>query len=161
MILAEQAKIVLGAIGLANAGATTGDYVSMKNYNHLTVILAIAPASGTDTAAITMKQATNVGNTLSDEKALTFTSMWKNADNSLTDTLVKTTVASSITTSAVAKSELFVIEIDAADLDVANGFDAVRVDVTDPGAVSTPLCAIYILSQARYAQATPPSAILD
>lgn len=159
--MVEEKKIILSNLALLNSAAFTGDYVSMKNWDHLTVIVGLAPASGTDTAAITLKQATDVGNSASDEKALAFTSAWRCPSSTTVDALTKTTYASSITTSATAVLELFVLEVDAADLDVAGGFDCVRADVTDPGAVSTPAFVLYILGRGRFQQATPPSAIVD
>ena len=163
MLDVQESKIVLGGLALLNtAGFTAGaaaDYVSMKNYNHLTVIVGLAPAVGTDTAAITLKQASAVAGT--GEKALAFTRAWRCPVSASVDELTETTYANSITTSAVAALELFVLEIDAADLDVANGFDCVRADVTDPGVNSTPAFVLYRLSEPRYAQATPPSAIVD
>ena len=131
----------------------------MKHYNHLTVVVGLTPASGTDTAAITLKQATDVAGT--GVKALAFTRAWRNPVSTSNDTLTETAYASSITTSAVAAQEMFVLEINGEDLDVAGGFDCVRVDITDPGAVSTPAFALYILSEPRFAQETPPSAIVD
>lgn len=161
MLLAEQTKIVVGGGPvLLNTAGITGQYVSMKNYNHLTAIITLAPASGTDTSAITLSQATAIAGTSA--KALPFSWVWKNGAPGTTDTLVKTAVVSnSITTSAAAALEQYVIELDAADMDVAGGFDCVSVNMTDPGSVSTPASVIYILSEARYRQATLPSAILD
>lgn len=159
MLLVQETKIVSGGgpVLLDTAGIT-GDYVSMKNYHHLTVVVGLTPASGTDTAAITLKQASDVAGT--GEKALDFTRAWRNPTSTSNDTLTETVYASSITTSAVAAKELFVLEIDAADLDTLNGFDCVRANVTDPGVVSTPAFVLYILSGSRFAQEIPPSAIV-
>ena len=159
--LVEKTKIVSGGNGLANSGGVAGDRVSMKGYHHLTVIVDMAPASGSDTAAITLKQSKTVDDSPSTEKALAFTYAWKNADVSASDALVKTTYSSSITTSNAAKHEMYVLEIEAAMLDTNNDFDCVRVDVTDPGSVSTPTCVTYILSEPRYASQLPPSAIIN
>lgn len=161
-LLAEESKIVLSNLALLNSAAFTGDYVSLKNYESVEIIVGLAPASGTDTAAITLKQASDVAAT--GEKALAFSPafMHFNGAPGTSDALVRTAVVSdSITTSALAALELYVIHVDAASLDVANGFDCVRVHVTDPGSVSTPSFVLYILRHCRYAQATPPSAILD
>lgn len=169
-LLAEESKIVVGFLGLLNtATCGTGDYVSLKNYQAVDIIVALVPASGTDTAAITVKQATNVTNSASDAKAVAFTTVKylvgaaaALADFTADDALVTTAVtANSITTSAGALPELFVIHIDAEMLDVAGGFDCVRIDVTDPGSVSTPAVGLYILRHPRYAQATPPTAITN
>jgi len=55
-----------------NTGANAGDYVSMKNYKHLTVIITINTAGGT--AVVTMVQAKDVAAT--GAKALTFAEYW-------------------------------------------------------------------------------------
>ncbi len=168
MLLVERTKIVQGALALLNTagldGSTylLGDYVSLKNYGHLTVIVELVPASGTDTSALTLKQATAVAGT--GEKALPQQWVWYNSDVSASDTLVKTAVVSnSVTTSNAAKNEMFVFEVDVNDgnLDIANDFDCVRVNMTDPGSVSTPVAVTYILSEPRFASATPPTAITD
>lgn len=163
--LVESSKIVLGQLALLNtAGFTTSaaaDYVSMKKYDHLVVIIGLAPASGMDTAVITLKQATDVDNSKLDEKALAFTSAWRCPYSSIMDALTETTYASSITTSAAAEAELFVLEVDSQDLDLAGGFYCVRADVTDPGSVSTPAFCLYILSGCRYQSEPLPSAIID
>ena len=77
MLLVQETKIVSGGgpVLLDTAGIT-GDYVSMKNYHHLTVVVGLTPASGTDTAAITLKQASDVAGT--GEKSLDFTRAWRN-----------------------------------------------------------------------------------
>jgi len=161
-LLVENAKIVVGAIGLANAGAIDGDRVSLKNYGRVAIILAIDPGAGTAATAVTLKQSKTVDDSPSTEKALEFTKMWKNANNAASDTLVETAVAANtFSTSVAAASELFVIEVKADDLDVANGFDCVRIALSDPGSDSTPVAVIYVLYEPRYSGATPPSAIVD
>lgn len=170
MILAERTKIVQGALGLLNSanfdGSTydKGDYVSLKDYAHMTIIIETKPASGADQATITLKQATS--NAAAGEKALAQQNVWYNGDVSATDTLVKTAVTSNqVLTNAAgtAKNEMFVFEVDVNDgnLDIANGFTDVRVNATLSSSNSTPVAVTYILSEPRYAQATPPSAILD
>lgn len=163
MLLVENTKINVGAIVLANTGDNSGKPVSMKLYKHLTVIVAIQPASGTDTCAITLKQATAVGNFGgASEKTLAFTDVWKNGDLTASDTLVRTAVvANSVTTSALAAKELYVFEIDAETLDISNDYDCVNVHVTDPGSVSTPMCITTILSEPKYSSSTLPSATID
>lgn len=161
-LLVENTKIVLSDILLLNTAGLTGDRVSMKGYKRAAVIIALAPASGTDVAAVTMKQSKTVDDSPSTEKALSFSKMWKVADATLADALVQTVVASdTFNTSATAKKELFVIEILDTDLDINNEFDCIRVAIADPGSVSTPATAIYVLYEAKFRAATPPSAIVD
>lgn len=158
MLLAQTTKIVSSNVPVdINNAAVTGDYVCLKDYNHLTVILHFG-AVGTGTA-VTMKQATDVTNSLSDEKALTINYIWINVGLT-TDTLTKTAVTSSSYTVADTANNLYVMEFDSDELDINNGFDCARVNVA-AGAGTTLLGILYILSGARYAGATLPSAIVD
>ncbi len=161
-LLVENTKIVLGDVKLLDGGALATDRVSMKGYERCAVILALDPASGTDVTAITMKQSKTVDNSPSSEKALSFTKVYKNGDTSVSDTLVETAVvANTFNTSNSAKKELFVIEILQTDLDIDNDFDCIALNATDPGSVSTPGAVIFVLYNARYKGATPPTAITD
>lgn len=159
--LVESHKIVTGGGPvLLNTAGITGDIVSMKNYDHVTILVGLTPASGTDTAAITLQQHQDVAGT--GAKTLAYTGAYKCAVSTTVDALAAIAVAgNSITTSAAAAQELYAIEVDGAELDVANGFDCISCDVSDPGAVSTPAFVLYILGRSRMQQATPPSAIVD
>ena len=157
--LAETMKFVTGLAPIAPS-TSTPDYVSMKGYQHLTVVIVADNATTVTGSAITLKQATAVAAT--GEKALAFTSMRANIDTAAADALTVTAVTSNtFTTTAVDnKNSLYVIEIDAEDLDVANSFDCVRVGTGDTTAQV--LSATYILSNSRYGGETPlPSAITD
>lgn len=55
-----------------NTADNPGDYVSMKNYKHLTVYIFVKTMGAT--SAVTMKQATDVAGT--GEKALSYTEYW-------------------------------------------------------------------------------------
>lgn len=148
---------------LLNTAGITGDYFSLKLYRKILVILALAPASGTDVAAVTLKQAKTVDNSPVTEKALSFSKMWRQLPD-VSDALVETAVVSdTFNTSATAQKEIFFIEIDETDLDLANGYDCIRLNVTDPGSVSTPAIALYFGygSKVNAAPANMPSAIVD
>ncbi len=163
--LVENAKIVLlGGPVLLNTAGMTGDYVSFKNYRKWLLIFALAPASGTDVAAVTLKQAKTVDNSPVTEKALSFMRMFKNGAPGTSDALVDTAVAGdTFSTSAVAALEMYCIEVDETDLDISNGFDCFRLAVSDPGSVSTPAVAIGIGYGAKFKGPVDimPSAILD
>jgi len=148
-------KIIQGA-GPAdiNGSGLTGDYVSMKNYNHCTVILNFGAIGAANT--VTLKQATDVSGT--SEKALSFTEYFKKEGTS-TDTFTRATCSSTFNTGTTSNS-VYVVEIDANDLDVDNGFDCLRVNIADPGA-STIVGVTYILSEPRYADDSMPAAITD
>lgn len=158
--LIDRAKIVTGLDSIVPS-TSTPDYVSLKAYNHLTVIILVSNATTVTGSAITLKQASAVAAT--GEKALAFTKMWQNLDTGATDTLVETAVTSSTFTTLTTNSKkaMYIIEVDATDLDVANSFDCVRAGTAD--ATAATLTVLYILRGARYGGnvATFPSAILD
>lgn len=135
--------------------AATKKYISMKDYSHLTIVIQTG-AWAAGTAAVTLKQATAVAGTSS--KALGLPKVWH--DVATSGTLVETTVTSD-TFDLDTANKVYVIEVDAASLDVANGFDCIALDVASPGANADLYGAIYILSGSRYKGATPPSALVD
>lgn len=158
--LVDSAKVVTGLAPVVPSSATP-DYVSLKDYGHLTAIITVKNATTVTGSAITLKQATAVAGT--GEKALSFTSVWQNIDTAAAggDALTETAVASdTFTTNATnSKDLLYVIEVDASQLDINNGFDCIRVGTGN--AVAATVSVMYVLSGARYSQATPPAAITD
>lgn len=155
-LLSEQAKIVTG-FAPAVPSSSTPDYVSLKNYEKLTVIIIADNATSVTGSAITLKQATAVAG--SGEKALAFDTMYANEDTAAGDTLTETAVSSDTFTTDDTdnKNLLYVIEVDAEDLDTENGFDCVRVGTGN--AAASAIGVIYILWGQRYS--TQPSAIVD
>ena len=159
--LTDAAKIVYGSPIIGALATTNGDcdYVSLKNFSRCTVVIAVDNATTVTGGAVTLKQATAVAGT--DEKALAFAKMYANLDVAASDTLVETAVTSDTFTTLTTdnKNALYVIEINAADLDVANGFDCLRVDVllmaNAVGFVQ------YILHDGRHASPLAISAITD
>jgi hypothetical protein len=156
--LVETFKFV-NALGSVVPSTSTPDYVSLKDYQHFTAVINVKNATTVTGSAITLKQATAVAGT--SEKALSFSKVWANTDVAASDTLVETTVTSdTFTTAAVNSKEMqYIIEVDAASLDTNNGFDCIRVGTGD--ATAATVSVTYILSGARYQQATPPAAITD
>lgn len=159
-LMVEQAKIVVGLPPRAPSSSVP-DYVSLKNYNRCTIIITQDNGTAPTGSAITLKQALLVNN--SGEKALAFTDVWQNIDVDAAggDALTKTTVTNNtFTTDNVAdKNGIFVIEVDEDDLDIDGGFDCIRVGTAN--ATNSVLSVTYILWPAKYAAATPPSAIID
>lgn len=158
--LIDRAKVVTGIAPVAMATtAGDADYVSLKNFERLSILLSVKNGTTVTGCAVLLKQATTVAG--GSEKALAFTKMYANVDAGASDTLVETAVTSNTFTTDTTNSKdlLYVIEVDAADLDVANGFDCVRLDgllmANAVGAVT------YVLHDARYAGALDTSAIVD
>ena len=126
-------------------------WVSLKGYNHVTAIISFKNTTTVTGVAITLAQATAVAGT--GTKALAFTKMWANLDDASSVALTETAVVSNtFTTSAVnSKTGYYIIEVDADDLDINNGFDCFQVATANGGA-ATALEVFYILgSVSRYA----------
>lgn len=153
-------KFVTGCAPAAlTSTAGDGDYISMREYARLTVIISVLNGNTVTGGAVTLKQASDVAGT--GEKALGFSTMWANTDAGASDTLVSTAVTSDTFTTSTTNSKIlmYVIEVSARELDIANGFDCVRVDVASmANAVGT---VIYMLSGARQKPVIARSAITD
>jgi len=161
MKLVENAQIVSAIVPVDLQSAQDGDWVSLKDYNHVTIIFHKAAGTAGDDPTVRMQQATDNAGT--GAKDLSYTEYWiKQGTLTAVGQFTKNTQAAASTAlnSTSAESQvLFVIEIDADMLDVDNGFDHVRFRVDDVGTNTQLGSAIYLLSQPRYAQATPPSAL--
>lgn len=155
-------KTVLGSPIIGALATTNGDcdYVSLKGYEGCLIKIFVDNATTVTGGAVTLKQATDVAAT-GGEKALSFAKMWANTDAAAGDTLTETAVTSDTFTTSTTdnKNLVYVVDVKASDLDVANGFDCLRVDVllmaNAVGAV------VYELYGARYASTAAVSAITD
>ena len=155
--LIQNAHIVQGLAPVA-VSTVTPDYVSLKNYQHLTILISLTCSTGVAACAVTLLQDDSVAG--SSEKALGFDWVWKN-ENITAETLTKTAVTSdTFSSTADVNEKLFVIEVDSDSLDVDNGFDCVRVALAD--AAATVASVVYILSQPRFIdQTTHMASITD
>lgn len=142
-------------------GANAGDWVSLENYRRLEIILFKAAGTAGDDPVITVSQAT--ANDGTGSKALNFTVIYEKVG-----TLASTTAWTRQTQSAgntyenTASAEaqaIIVIEIDAAMLDVDNGFTFVQASVADVGTNAQLGCILYHLSRPRYPQGAAISAL--
>lgn len=147
--LIQNAHIVQ-ALAPVSVSSVTPDYVSLKNYQHVTALISLTCSTGVAACAVTLKQATAVAGT--SEKALGFSWVWKN-ENITTETLTKTAVTSNtFSSTADVNEKLFVIEVDTDSLDVDGGFDCFRVALAD--AAATTASVVYVLSQPRFIDQT-------
>jgi hypothetical protein len=164
MRLLDRAQIVAGFVPVdMQTAANNGDWVSLKNYNHATIVLFKAAGTAGDDPTITVQQATDVAGT--GAKGLNFTRVFtkQGAQTGIgTFTEVTQSAASTYThTDGAENQALWVIEIDGPDLDVNGGFDCIRANVADVGGNAQLGCLLYILTEPRYGQSTMPSAIVD
>lgn len=127
--LTDYAKIVTGIpSGILATTVGDGDWVSLKNYPRLTIILTIDNGTTVTGTAVLLKQATDVSG--SGIKNLPFSTVLVNIDTGANDDLVVTpVVADTFTTDTTnAKNLKYVMEITADMLDQNNGFTSVRID---------------------------------
>ena len=137
--------------------ASTDVYVSLKNSPHATIIIQTGAWAG-GTAAVTLLQATAVAGT--SNKALSFTEMYSNTAAPTVATLARVAVTSDTFTLSTANT-IYVIEVDAASLDVSNGFDCLCVHVATPGSNNDYYSAAVILGQGRYTGNSMTDALAD
>lgn len=159
----ENNQLVAGIIPIDLAtGANNGDWVSLKNYRHVTCVLYKAAGTAGDDPIFKIQQATAVAGTAA--KDLLFDTVYVKSGTLTsvgTFTKVTQTAATSYTDATHAEVQaIYVVEFDAEDLDAENGFDCIQMSVADVGAGGAQIgCGFYILSNPRY---TPPqSAIVD
>jgi len=163
-LLAEELQVAAAFVPVNLAGgANDGDWVSLKNHGHVTLVFYGAAGDATEPATITVEQAQNVAGT--NAKALTFTTIHKKHDTDLQTVgqFTRVTQAAANTyalgTTMGDKQSIVLIDFNAEDLDVEGGFDCIRGRVADVGTVAQIGAMLYILSNPRYAP--PLSAIAD
>ena len=155
--LAVQMPSVQVMTPATDAAGRTSTFVSLKNAARATFVLDIAQGNAA-TILVSLLQATAVAGTSS--KAGPTARIWVNADTSASDAMVAQTAAATFTTDAGVKNKRVFIEVDAIQLDIANGFDCVAVSTGASNVANITACSVF-LSGERYQQATPPSAIVD
>ena len=161
--LDEQVTTVVAAQGLLLT-STLGDtdYVSLKGFERVQIIIAIADGTTVTASDITLKQATSVA--AGGEKPLAFTRMLANVDYAAGKVMTETAVTNNtFATQAVnSKDSIYILDVKASDLDVAGGFDCIRVDGTNHAATaSRGAIVLYNLYGKRYSGTTPTEAIAD
>jgi len=124
--------------------AIASDIVSMKQYGALTAIIQVGDiGSGATAMDVTVSQCTAVAGTAAKSLGIDYVYVGSSTD----DTLLKTTVTSD--TFEAAELGTYVIEISDQELDVANGFDCVRVNISAPGSQGAAVSVILLSSEAR------------
>lgn len=151
-LLSEQVKFVTG-FDPAVPSTSTPDYVSLKNFERICIIILAKNATTVTGSAITLKQATSVA--AGSEKALAFTKMLSNVDTGAADVLAEQTVSNNTFTMQAVnnKNAMYVIEVKAEDLDVNNGFDCIRAGIGD--ATAQTVTVLYALFGAKFPTTVP------
>ena len=154
----DKLKIV-PALTATTPAASTPTLVSMKGYGHLTAIISVKNAAGVTGSAITLAQSKTVAG--ANSKALGLDYMFASTDIANSVALTNTAVTSNtFTTQTVnSKDSLYIIEVDADSLDVANGFDCIAVSTGASNAAN--LTSAMLFLEPRYPGPTQPSFIAD
>lgn len=134
----------------SNPSGVSPQWVSMKNYNRLSIIVMTANDGTGAASAITVNQATSVAGAGS--KAVAFTAEDQVADVSAGDTFTNTAVSSNTfnTSATASKNGIYVIEVRASDLDQANSFAYVQVGIGNNA--HSVIAALYVLRDPRFPQ---------
>lgn len=144
-------------------GTNTGDYVSLENHNHVTILFVSGLGSDGDDPVLTTFQAKTGGGGAA--KALSHVTspskVWKKQAATSLESVTQWTDASGDSTTnswdendtSAQESLLLVIEFDASDLDADNGYSFIRADVADTGGNAQLGWMCYILSEPRWARA--------
>lgn len=159
--LTEDINIVRGIapIDLAT-GANNGAWVSLKNFDHIAIVLSKSAGAVGEAPVVTIVQAQDVAGTGS--KALNFTRIdRKDPDSGGQYTKVTQAAGNTYTPAAGNTALIAVIEFDAQELDLANGFDCLRCTIADVGATAQVGGVLYLLSNSRYPGQYPLSALTD
>ena len=153
----DDLKFVTGTAPVALTAAS--DYVSLRQYNHCTVWITIDNGDSVTATEVALTQAQAVAAT--GAKTLGFTTYYANTDTAAGDTETATTASSNTFNSSTtnAKNLSYRIEVDAAELDVANSFDCLCVTCAN-GANSVGQIT-FVLSEPRYKSTLAETAITD
>jgi hypothetical protein len=159
LFLPEHCKVVDAVPGISDTFAlVTFDYVSLKNVQMAWIVILLTQAEGHETL-IEPQVATSVAPVGS--TAITFaTDIWANEDTDAADTLVKQANAVQFEVAGDVAHKMVIFKIDPSDV-VAQGssYDCIGCLIEASKRMNY-VAGVYVL-QERYAQETPPAAIID
>lgn len=162
--LIDSLNVAIGFVPVNMAtAANPGDWVSLKDYESVLVVLVKAAGGAGEPPTLTLAQATAAAGT--GTKALNFTRFYKKDGADLQAIAAWTEVTqSAAATATVAEGDtqtIIAVEIRADDLDVGGGFYFVQGSVADVGTTAQLGTVFYVLGKPRYgaAPASLPTAI--
>ena len=135
--------------------ALTSQVISLKLAVRAWLVLNFTQAVGFASTP-TLKQATDIA--AGTNAAGPSSRIWANEDVAATDTLVAQTAGASYAVAADVKNKLVIFEIDPATL--TDGYDCIYLTIATSSQATNFVSGEAYL-QTNFAQATPPSAILD
>lgn len=144
--LADHIQVIEG-LSPRTPSSSTPDYISLKDYDQVEVLVVGDNGTTVTGSAITLLQATAVAGT--SEKALAFTRYYANADTATNATLVNTTASSNTFTTVATNNLNFIyrIPVRASMLDSDGGFDCLRAGT---GNAANTVIGVYYLCYPKY-----------
>lgn len=159
---AEQVQIVSGFLPVdMTSGANTGDWVSLENYEKLTILLFTGAGTAGDDPTITLQQGkTNSGGTPIDLAVIDKVYVKQDTNLLAVGTFSVVTQSAATTYTELTSGEdakIWIFDIYAEDLD--DDYKYVQASVADIGSQSQIGCLLYFLWPPRYGEQTLVSAI--
>ncbi len=166
---AEQCQIVSGFLPAdMNSGAGAGDWVSLKNYEKMSIIFFKGAGTATQDPTVQLIQGkTNSGGTplALDVIDKVYVKQATNLLSTGTFSVVTQAVGNTYTEGTSGeKALIWAIDFYADDLDIANGYTCFRATIADVGTITGPVpygAVLYLLWPPRYGEQTLLSAIVD
>lgn len=149
--------IVPGILPLDLQTARNGDYVSLKGWKSVDIVFFKGAGTAADDPTLTLRQATAVAGTSVKDLAVITTVYKKQGTLTGVGTWTKVTQTAAATfvgdgTSAEEEG-LYVIHVEADELDVDNGFDCIVANIGDTGTNAQLGAVLYVLNGPRYGAA--------
>lgn len=154
--LPEDFKLVDATAGpVTTNGGVTGAYVTLKGAIKAFLLLQFTQAVG-HASVISIKKATAVAGT--GVTTGPTCRIWANEATATNDTLVAQTAGTSYTLTNDIAKKMVVIEFDPAQL--GDSYDVAGFSIATSAQATNFVNGVWVL-QPRYAQATPPTAVVD
>ena len=162
---AEQVQVVSGFLPVAmQTAANTGDFVSLKHYDKVSIVFFKAAGTATEDPTLTIEEATAVDGSGNTPLAV-IDRIYAKQNTVLTAEgtfeLRTQTAASTFVGDGTSAEEagLYVIDVYASDL--SDGFTCINASIGDVGTNIQLGCILYFLWSPRFGEQTLLSAIVD
>lgn len=156
----EKTKLVNAISPVTLFTSAVGNYISLKNTNDAYIVIQINKTNTEVAPIIYPTQATAVAGTAVKVFSTSHSfNIWASNAVSSDDTLTKQTAASNFTLGATTGKQMCIFHIPAGEMDLANGFDCLGVQVLATTS-SDFVSATYVLDL-RYAEYDPPTVLTD
>ena len=155
--LTQDMKIVVGSTPVDSIANITGDYVSLKNAHMGWIVCTFTQV---DAYAHTIQPMKSTAVLPVGATAITHNAPnWSNVDISASDTLVRRADATAYQIPATANNQLVIFQID--PMQLGDTYDVMGCTIDGSAKWQSNLADIVYFVEMRYAQAIPPSIIVD